>query len=139
MTTTGMRFTDIKALDTDYNFYWVFPYVTDSNGKMYPGPVQGYVYAKGVIPPVQNLKGYSISGGVRLTWDPQNDADGYLIYGIRAGSQYGYVGMTTTGTVFKDSKASKEDYNFYWVFPYHNKDGKMIVGGTPKYTYGIAL
>ena len=139
MTTAGTRFTDIKALDTDYNFYWVFPYVTDSNGKMYPGAVQGYVYAKGVIPPVQNLKGYSISGGVRLTWDPQNDADGYLIYGIRAGSQYGYIGMTTTGTVFKDSKASKEDYNFYWVFPYHNKDGKMIVGGTPKYTYGIAL
>ena len=45
-----------------------------------------------------------------------------------------YIGMTTRGTAFTDTKASKTQWNFYWLFPYHkNAEGKMIVGGTPKY------
>ena len=141
MTTKGTTFTDTKALDTDYNYYWVFPYVTDTNtGKMLPGKCTKYVWAKGVIPAVQNLKASSVKGGVKLTWTEQKDAEGYLVYGQRAGGKYGYVGMTTKGTTFTDAKASKTAYNYYWVFPYH-KDGQgnMIVGGTPKYTYGRAL
>ena len=141
MTTKGTTFTDTKALDTDYNYYWVFPYVTDTNtGKMLPGKCTKYVWAKGVIPAVQNLKASSVKGGVKLTWTEQKDAEGYLVYGQRAGGKYGYVGMTTKGTTFTDAKASKTAYNYYWVFPYH-KDGRgnMIVGGTPKYTYGRAL
>ena len=141
MTTKGTTFTDTKALDTDYNYYWVFPYVTDTNtGKMLPGKCTKYVWAKGVIPAVQNLKASSVKGGVKLTWTEQKDAEGYLVYGQRAGGKYGYVGMTTKGTTFTDTKASKTAYNYYWVFPYH-KDGQgnMIVGGTPKYTYGRAL
>ena len=141
MTTKGTTFTDAKALDTDYNYYWVFPYVTDTNtGKMLPGKCTKYVWAKGVIPAVQNLKASSVKGGVKLTWTEQKDAEGYLVYGQRAGGKYGYVGMTTKGTTFTDTKASKTAYNYYWVFPYH-KDGQgnMIVGGTPKYTYGRAL
>ena len=48
-------------------------------------------------------------------------------------------GMTTQGTTFTDTKASKADYTFYWVFPYHkDASGNMIVGGTAKYTYGKA-
>ena len=141
MTTKGTTFTDTKALDTDYNYYWVFPYVTDTDtGKMLPGKCTKYVWAKGVIPAVQNLKASSAKGGVKLTWTEQKDAEGYLVYGQRAGGKYGYVGMTTKGTTFTDTKASKTAYNYYWVFPYH-KDGQgnMIVGGTPKYTYGRAL
>ena len=141
MTTKGTTFTDTKALDTDYNYYWVFPYVTDTNtGKMLPGKCTKYVWAKGVIPAVQNLKASSVKGGVKLTWTEQKDAEGYLVYGQRAGGKYGYVGMITKGTTFTDTKASKTAYNYYWVFPYH-KDGQgnMIVGGTPKYTYGRAL
>ena len=141
MTTKGTTFTDAKALDTDYNYYWVFPYVTDTNtGKMLPGKCTKYVWAKGVIPAVQNLKASSVKGGVKLTWTEQKDAEGYLVYGQRAGGKYGYVGMITKGTTFTDTKASKTAYNYYWVFPYH-KDGQgnMIVGGTPKYTYGRAL
>ena len=62
------------------------------------------------------------------------------MYGQRAGEKYGYVGMTTKGTTFTDTKASKTAYNYYWVFPYHkDSQGNMIVGGTPKYTYGRAL
>ncbi len=143
MTTKVTTFTDAKALDTDYNYYLVFPYVyvTDTNtGKMLPGKCTKYVWAKGVLPAVQNLKASSVQGGVKLTWTEQKDAEGYLVYGQRAGGKYGYVGMTTKGTTFTDTKASKTAYNYYWVFPYH-KDGQgnMIVGGTPKYTYGRAL
>ena len=139
MTTTGTSFIDKKALDTEYNFYWIFPCVIKGNGDIYAGSASEYVYARGIIPAVQNIRGYSVTGGVRITWSAQPDADGYLIYGRRAGGEYGYVGMTTTGTVFKDAKASKNDFNFYWVFPYHEKNGKMIVGGTSKYVYGKAL
>jgi len=140
MTTKCTAFTDTKALDADYNYYWVFPYITNSAGKMIPGGTPKYVYAKGVIPAVLNLKPTSVKGGVKLTWTKRADATGYLIYGIRGDNgKYGYIGMTTKGTTFTDTKAYKTQYNFYWVFPYHtDSNGKMIVGGTPKYVYGRA-
>ena len=137
MTTKGTTFTDTKALDTDYNFYWVFAYVK-SDGKMIPGACQKYVYAKGVCVAVTGLKASSVKGGVKLTWNAVNDAEGYLVYGIHPGGQYGYIGMTTKGTTFTDTKASSADWNFYWVFPYHKNGNTMVVGGTPKYVYGKA-
>ena len=141
MTTTGTSFIDTKALDTDYNFYWVFPYIIDnSTQKKIPGSCPKYVYAKGVIPAVQNLKASSVKNGVKLSWTKQTDAEGYLVYGQNGENfKYHFVGMTTKGTTFTDKKASKKDYNFYWIFPYHtNAEGKKIVGGTAPYTYGKA-
>ena len=45
----------------------------------------------------------------------------------------------TRSDKYVDKKASKTDYNYYWVYPYHKDDqGKIIVGATPKYTYGRA-
>ena len=42
--------------------------------------------------------------------------------------------MTTRGVTYTDRKASKKEFDFYWVFPYHKDSiGKMVVGGTPKY------
>ena len=139
MTTRGTTFTDLKALDTDYNFYWVFPYVEDENGKMYPGKCEKYVFAKGVTLAVTDLKAVSQKGSVKLTWTASKGAEGYLIYGKTETGNYGYIGMTTLGTTYTDKKASNKEYNFYWVYPYHkDKSGKMIVGGTPKYVYGKA-
>ena len=139
MTTTGTKFTDAKAKDKEYKFYWVFPYIKNSQGQMVVGGTPKYVYAKGIIPAVQNLKASAVKGGVKLNWSKRSDAEGYLVYGIRPGGKYSYIGMTTTGTTFTDKKASKKEYNFYWVFPYHkNSQGKMIVGGTAPYTYGKA-
>ena len=46
MTTTGTSFTDKKALKKEYNFYWVFPYYTDSNGNMVAGETAHYVYGR---------------------------------------------------------------------------------------------
>ena len=76
---------------------------------------------------------------MQLTWSASYGAEGYLIYGKTATGTYGYKGMTTRGYTFTDKKASTKEFNFYWVYPYHkDKDGKMIVGGTPKYVYGKA-
>ena len=140
MTTQGTTFTDTKALYDDYNYYWVFPYVKDSAGKMVPRDTTKYVFAKGICPAATNLKAASVKGGVKLTWDKVLDAEGYLIYGIVDGKPYGYVGMTTLGTTYTDKKASTTQYNYYWVYPYFkDSNGKMIVGQTAKYTYGRAL
>ena len=134
-----VSYTDTKALDSDYNFYWVFPYVKDDNGKMHPGGCIKYVFAKGVTLAVTNLKAASQTGGVGLTWSASAGAEGYLVYGKTATGKYGYIGMTTKGTSYTDKRASKKEFNFYWVFPYHkDSTGKMIVGGTPKYVYGKA-
>ncbi|MBR5937314.1 MAG: hypothetical protein IKZ90_03455 [Clostridiales bacterium] len=139
MTTLGTTFTDTKAFGSDFNFYWVFPYITDNNGKMIPGVCAKYVYAKASpLPAVLNLKASSLTGAVSLTWTAVEGAEGYLIYGKRgANGAYGYIGMTTQGTQYKDTKAISTDYNFYWVFAYYkDSNGKMVAGLAGTYTYG---
>jgi hypothetical protein len=139
MTTTGTTFTDTKALSENYNFYWVFGYVKDSNNNMHAGSCEKYKYAKGMCPSVGSLKASSVKGGVKLTWDASAGAEGYLIYGIVDGKPYKYISMTK-GTSFTDKNASSSQYNYYWVFPYFtNSNGKMIVTSSGKYTYGRAL
>lgn len=129
MTTKGTTYVDTKALDESNNFYWVYPYIKDADGKMIPGDCTQYVYAKGVCPAVKNLNAKSVIGGVELTWEVSSGAEGYLIYGRTSSGKYGYIGMTTKGTSYTDLKASKKENNFYWVFPYHkNPEGKMLVG-----------
>ncbi|MBR5936766.1 MAG: hypothetical protein IKZ90_00665 [Clostridiales bacterium] len=140
MTTLGTTFTDTKALDGDYNYYWVFPYKKSGNGKMAAGGCTKYVFAKGVCPAVTDLKAASVKGGVKLTWTASAGAEGYLVYGIVNGQSYKYIGMTTRGTTFTDKTASSTVFNYYWVYPYYKgANGNMIVGLTGKYTYGRAL
>ena len=138
--TSKTSFVDVKALTSDYNYYWVFAYCKDENGKMYPGLTAHYVYGKAQkCASVTDLKASSVKGGVKLTWTKSAGAEGYLVYGIHPGEKYGYIGMTTKGTTFTDKKASSTDWNFYWVFPYHtDSNGNKVVGGTPKYVYGKA-
>lgn len=135
-------FIDTKAYESVYNFYWVIPFRYDLTGTIVAGQTVRYVYAKGICPAVTNLKASSKTNGVQLSWTYSRLADGYLVYGIRDGGSYGYVGMTSGvgKTTFTDTKASRTGWNFYWVFPFHyNSSGKMIVGETPVYTYGKAL
>ena len=44
--TSGTYFTDKKAAKSGYNFYWVYPYHKNSQGKMITGLVAPYVYGK---------------------------------------------------------------------------------------------
>lgn len=138
--TSKTSFVDVKAITSDYNYYWVFAYCKDENGKMYPGLTAHYVYGKAQkCAAVTDLKASSVKGGVKLTWTKSAGAEGYLVYGIHPGEKYGYIGMTTKGTTFTDKKASSTDWNYYWVFPYHtDSNGNKVVGGTPKYVYGKA-
>lgn len=135
----GTNFVDKAALSSEYNFYWVYPYAKAEDGTIITNTNTKYTYAIGRCAPVTNLKAAGVTGGVKLTWDKTAGAEGYLVYGIRADKAYGYVGMTTKGTTLIDKEASKTDYNFYWVFPYHkDATGKMITGSCTKYTYGKA-
>ena len=130
-------YTDKKATGSEYNFYWVFAYVKDSEGKMYTNGCAKYAYAKGVCLAPTNFKAASVKGGVKLTWNASENAEGYLIYGIVNNQPYGYVGMTK-GTTFTDKKASTDIWSFYWVFPYHTENGKMVTGYIPSYVWGRA-
>jgi hypothetical protein len=78
-------------------------------------------------------------GKVTLTWTASSGAEGYLIYGQKNG-KYGYVGMTTQGTTFTDTKALYDDYNFYWVFPYvKDSAGNMVPHNTETYVYAKGI
>ncbi|MBR5937876.1 MAG: hypothetical protein IKZ90_06390 [Clostridiales bacterium] len=134
-------FADTAALDTTLNKYWIVPYVKDSKGNVVereidPQQEEPDVKGKGGCPAVTGIQTVSMTGKVRLTWDASPEAEGYLIYGIRPGVPYGYIGMTTKGTAFSDTKASKTGWNYYWIYPYYvDANGKMIVGGVPSYVY----
>lgn len=139
MTTQGTTYTDTKAI-TDWNYYWVFPYVKDATGKMHTGSCTTYKYAQGICPAVTYLRSSSLSGGNKLTWVAAANAQGYLVYGRRgATGAYGYIGMTTQGTTYLDM-AAPAGYSYYWVYAYgYDTNGKMTVGKTPTYTYGQPL
>ncbi len=139
MTTSpkSTSFVDTAALVNDYNYYWVFPYIRNSYDEIEAGTCTKYVYAKGCCPAVTNLKANGTTGKVTLTWSASEGAEGYLIYGIRPGGKYSYIGMAS-GTTFPDTKASKTDWTFYWVFPYHKDGSKYVAGGSANYVYSKA-
>lgn len=141
MTTSqsATTFTDTKALDTDYNFYRVFAYRKDVSGKKVYGSCDKYVYAKGITTKITNLKAASVTGGVKLNWTKSADAAGYIIYRRVGNGKFEYLGMTSQ-TTYTDKKASKNEYNFYRVYPYHKTaNGKRVIGETcAKYVYGKA-
>ena len=139
--TAVTSYTDTKALDNDYNFYFVYAYKKTAAGNILTGKCQKYAYAKGTCMAVTNLKASSVKGGVKLTWTKSAGADGYIVYGKKTNFKYGYIGMTSknTATSYTDTKADKKDYNFYWVFPYHyDKNGKRVIGPISKYVFGKA-
>lgn len=45
--TSKTSFVDKKALDNDYNFYWVYPYVMGADGNRIVGKSPAYVICKG--------------------------------------------------------------------------------------------
>lgn len=134
---SGTSFIDDTVSNEVYSFYRVYPYYTSSSGTRTIGPSPNYVYAKGKIPAVVGIKAVSQRGGVKINWNNTSNVDGYLIYRKVGSGAYQYRYMTS-GTQFIDTTASTAEYNFYWIFPYCNENGKMIVGGTAPYVYGKA-
>ncbi len=139
--TSSTTLTDTKASNTKWNYYWVYPYYLNSNGGMEVVTTTKYTYGKALLTAaVTDLKCTSLKTGVHIDWSASYGAEGYLVYGRRASGDYEYIGMTTKGTTFTDTKASNTKWNYYWVYPYHkNANGEIVVGGTADYTYGKAL
>lgn len=76
----------------------------------------------------KNLKAYAAGmNKVSISWSASEGANGYLIYGKNTDSSYHYIGMTSN-TSYTDTKASKDQYNFYWVYPYVkvDQDGQTV-------------
>lgn len=85
-----------------------------------------------------NIKAQSVgTAAVKLTWNASRDADGYLIYRQNSNQKYSYRGMVKgrNMTTYTDTSAQTNEYNFYWVFPYKEVNGKKIVGPFEKYVY----
>lgn len=129
-------FTDTKALDLDYNYYWIFAYYSE-DGRISAGIPSKYVYAKGVLPAISNLKAQASDDGIKLTWDKMKDADGYLIYRkIGNEGEFEYLYMKDKASPsFYDSKCDKKDYNYYRVYPYHKNGDKIVSGMSDTYVY----
>ena len=134
--TMNLSFTDIRASDEAYNFYWIYPYYME-NGRRVMGSSGAYVYAKGVLTPVSGLKASSSGKNIKITWNQLSGADGYLIYRRIGSESFKYLYMKGgSDTSFIDTKGSGTEYNFYRVYPYYNKNGKRIVGKSGSYVYG---
>ena len=135
--TTYTSYTDTKALSGGYNFYYVYAYKKGSNGKKIIGKAPAYVYAKGVCAAVTNLKAAGVKGGVKVTFKKSADAAGYYVYKKVGNGKFTYIGYTTSNT-YIDKKASKTQYSFYRVVPYHKNGSKKVMGQLGTYVYAKA-
>ena len=90
---------------------------------------------------VSNLKAESVgTTSNKLTWNAVKGADGYIIYRQDSKKNYGYRYMVkgSANTTYTDTTAETGKYNFYWVYPYKEVNGKRIIGKVKKYTYAKA-
>lgn len=138
MTTQGTTYLDTNALATENNFYWVFAFVRNKNGKMITGGCENYVFERGRPVPVTGLRARSGEARVILTWDAMEGAEGYMIYAKRPGEEYKYV-RTVTGTTWTDVFLCKDDYTYYWVFWFYKLDGVYVTSSAGKYVYANSL
>ena len=139
MTTLGTSYTDVKASMTDYNYYWVYPYVTDGNQKLI-GKCSNYVYAKGTPLAVKELIAKSAGKNkVTISWKKNSDVNGYIIYKKNASTgKFEYLYMTTS-TTYTDTSASATDYNFYRIYPYVVNNGTRVLGTSNTYVYAKGI
>ena len=89
---------------------------------------------------VQNLTLTEQTGSIKLDWESSDDAEGYLIYGMRGGGSYGYIGMTSgnNNTTYIDNLASTTQLNRYWVFPFFYEGGAVVPGVQSEEVNGYA-
>ena len=128
---------DDSASELEYNYYRVVPFV-EINNKRYFGGNGDYAYDKGVLPKVNALRAVSGTGYVTVSWNPVPEADGYIIYRKKASEDKFTYRYMVSGTSFKDTTASKSEYNFYRVYPYYMKDGSRVLNQQSDYVYGKA-
>ena len=133
--TSNLTYVDMKASGLDYNFYWVFPSRTNSDGKRIVGPCSKYVFAKAVLSAAASVKAQPAGiNRTKLTWNGVSGADGYIIYRQVGKGDYQYRGMTSN-LFYTDTTASDTEFNFYWVYPYYKQDGANVATTSGKYVF----
>lgn len=133
--TSNLTYVDMKASGLDYNFYWVFPSRTNSDGKRIVGPCSKYVFAKAVLSAATSVKAQPAGiNRTKLTWNGVSGADGYIIYRQVGKGDYQYRGMTSN-LFYTDTTASDTEFNFYWVYPYYKQDGANVATTSGKYVF----
>lgn len=151
--TAYTKYVQNDASNDEWNFYWVYPYVKDpSTGVITTGKSGDYAYGMGTngvvtekLPTVAKVSAVGDGQGVNLTWNAVEGAEGYIIY-TKSASEIGshYLSMRThagsgaSATKYKDTEASRSEYNFYWIFPYYTLDGKKIITTDKNYVYAKA-
>lgn len=139
--TTSSGFIDSTASHYETNFYRVYPYVLNAQGKKLLGAASNYVYGKALLPAVTTLKAKSQSNSIRLQWTSPGAAfDGYAIYHKEgSGGIFKYLtAVSASQTSYVHRNVSSSDYSFYRVYGYKNKNGKQAFGAMGNYVYGKA-
>ncbi|MBV3117945.1 C40 family peptidase [[Clostridium] innocuum] len=130
----GTEYTDTTASNNEYNFYRVYPYITE-NGKRQLGVAGNYVYQKGGLAAANNLNAVPAGKNkVKISWDKVEDAEGYIVYRRIGNGNFEYRYMVK-GTEYTDTTASNNEHNFYRVYPYITENGKRQLGVAGNYVY----
>lgn len=131
-----ISFVDTQASETQFNTYIVYAYCIDTKGLRKSGE-PGKCKAKGVLPAVSDLQAVTQNGTIHLTWNPVPEADAYEICRSVGDDKVRIHIYTTTRTDYWDTSASKNEFNFYRVYPLHKlEDGSgYIRGDSNKYVY----
>ena len=130
---SGASYIDTTASDTEYNFYWVYPYYKE-DGQNVANTAAKYVFAKGGLTAVSNLTAKVSGKSVKLAWSSVAGAEGYAIYRQIGKGKFQYVYMTERLS-YVDSKCSGNEYNFYRVYACYKDNGKVVVGAPGNYVY----
>ena len=135
LSTRGTFRIDVNASDTEYNFYFVYPYYTKNGERIICTNNAQYTYEKGNLLEAENVKAERIeSNKVRLSWSKVKGADGYVVCKKDVNETFGLIAMIRE-TTYIDRNASETEYNFYKIYPYYKENGKIITGVVKKYVY----
>ncbi len=73
------------------------------------------------------IKAKAASGKIRLSWEKEKDADGYLVYGGPAGKKTLPLLYTTTKTQFVHKNVSRRAVCQYYIQAYQLVNGKKVI------------
>lgn len=133
-------FVDTKCSGADYNYYRVYPYYKDAEGKMITGRSDTYVWSYIRLDAVKNLwaeqAGYE---KIKVSWKKAYGAEGYIILRQIGNGNVEVIGEVEGGNTlqFTDTKASITERNYYGVIPYiMDGKGQVVVADIVAVTQG---
>ena len=129
-TVEEVNYIDKEASSEEFNFYWVVPFKKTTGG-IWPGERGKYVWAIGrVLEGVDALKAETVEEGIKLSWDPVENANGYVILSKTGSNKAPFnEPVRVPGTVYLNTMA-EEGLSLYWVYAvYTDKAGNIVAAG----------